>query len=100
MAPWLPPASGFGSLDAWAWVNSGPEERLMAALSRDAPRRRVLEHTKRRSRLTEASTSRHPSPGIRPTAKIRLVLNLGRVADRGNLTTACHAMQRVIFYSA
>lgn len=39
----LPRASGFGRLGPRAWVNSGPEE-IMAALSRDAHRRRVLEH--------------------------------------------------------
>jgi hypothetical protein len=46
--PWIgakfPAASGFGSFGAHAWVNSGLEEILMAAISQDVHRRRVMEH--------------------------------------------------------
>jgi hypothetical protein len=53
------------------WVNSDPEEMLMAALSRDAHRRRVLEH---QSKVEAAGNAAIPTPGPSDAQlKIRLI---------------------------
>jgi hypothetical protein len=53
------------------WVNSDPEEMLMAALSRDAHRRRVLEH---QAKVEAAGSAAVPTSGPSdPQLKIRLI---------------------------
>jgi hypothetical protein len=61
------------------WVNSDPEEMLMATLSRDAHRRRVLEHQAKieADRSTPGLT---PSPSD-PQLKIRLIGEVRRSDD-------------------
>jgi hypothetical protein len=54
------------------WVNSDPEEMLMAALSRDAHRRRVLEHQAKVEADRSAAVPT-PVPSSDPQLKIRLI---------------------------
>jgi hypothetical protein len=76
----LPPARGFGSFGAHAWVNSGPEE-IMAALSRDAHRRRVLEHqAKVEADRGKPVTTPIPSSSD-PQLKIRLIGEVKRTDE-------------------
>ena len=51
------------------WVNSDPEEMLMAALSRDAHRRRVLEHQAKVAADQGAPVTSSSDPQL----KIRLI---------------------------
>jgi hypothetical protein len=78
----LPNPSGFGSFGARALVQSGPGEILMAALSRDAHRRRVLEH---QSKVAADRGKPVPTPPILsssdPQLKIRLIGEVKRTDE-------------------
>jgi hypothetical protein len=72
----LPRPSGFGSFDTRAWVNSDLEEILMAALSRDSHRRRVLEHqakveADKKSAPTSVAASSDPQLKIRLIGEVK-----------------------------
>ena len=69
LGPWLPRPPGFGSFGTRACVNADPEEILMAALSRDAHRRRVLEHQAK----VAADQSAPVTSSSDPQLKIRLI---------------------------
>ena len=79
----LPNPSGFGSFGARALVQSGPGEILMAALSRDAHRRRVLEH---QPKVAADQGKPVPTPPILsssdPQLKIRLIGEVKRPMRR------------------
>jgi hypothetical protein len=77
----LPNPSGFGSFGARVLVQSGPGEILMAALSRDAHRRRVFEH---QAKVAADRGKPVPTPipsSSDPQLKIRLIGEVKRTDE-------------------